>query len=181
MTGIVKRRKKDGNSGLLQGKAHEKPLLDTRLYEVKMPDGTYDDYHANKLIENIYNSVDVFGYSELLMNEIIDHQKNTDAIHRRDGRVRTQYGSTKRVITTKGWDLKILWNDGTSTWIPLKNIKESNPVEVVEYAISSNISNKPAFAWWVNHTLKGGTELSSRCTIDWQRRHSNLVSRNQIP
>ena len=146
VTGAIKRRKKDGDSGLLQGKAHENPLLDIRLYEVEMPDGTYADYHANNLIENIYNSVDDFGYSELLINEIIDHQRNTDAIDRRDGWVRTQYGSTKRVITTKGWDLKILWNDGTSSWIQLKDIKESNPVEVAEYAIRSNISNEPAFA-----------------------------------
>ena len=108
VTGAVKRRKKDGDSGLLQGKAQENPLLDIRLYEVEMPDGTYADYHAKNLIENIYNSVDDFGYSEQSMNEIIDYRRNTGAIDKRDGWVRTQYGSTKRVITAKGWHLKIL-------------------------------------------------------------------------
>ena len=44
--------------------------------------------------------------------------------------------------------------DGTSTWIPLKDIKEANPIEVAEYSIRANISDEPAFAWWVNGTIK---------------------------
>ena len=28
---------------------------------------------------------------------------------------------------------------GTQDWIPLKNIKESNPVEIVEYADANNL------------------------------------------
>ena len=48
------------------------------------------------------------------MDDIIDHQKNTEAIEKKDGWTRTQRGISKRVITTKGWDLKIQWKDGTS-------------------------------------------------------------------
>jgi hypothetical protein len=36
-----------------------------------------------------------------------------------------------------------------TTWEQLADVKESNPVEVAEYAVSRNIKNKPAFNWWV--------------------------------
>ena len=90
-----------------------------------MPGGTYADYHANNLIENIYNSLDDHGHAKLFLGDIIDHRANENAVLKRDGWVRSSNGASKRVITTKGWDLKILWKDGTSTWIPLKDLKRS--------------------------------------------------------
>jgi hypothetical protein len=33
-------------------------------------------------------------------------------------------------------------------------LKESYPVEVVEYAKANKIADEPAFAWWVNDVLK---------------------------
>jgi len=48
----------------------------------------------------------------------------------------------------------VKWKDDSETWIKLKDIKESNPIEVAEYAKARNISNEPAFAWWVPYTLR---------------------------
>ena len=36
----------------------------------------------------------------------------------------------------------------------MASTKESNPVEVTEFAISQGVENEPAFAWWVPYTLK---------------------------
>ena len=33
-------------------------------------------------------------------------------------------------------------------------MKESQPVEVSEYAIARGIDKEPTFEWWVPHTLK---------------------------
>ena len=33
-------------------------------------------------------------------------------------------------------------------------MKESNPVEVAEYARARSVDDEPAFAWWVPYTLK---------------------------
>ena len=38
------------------------------------------------------------------------------------------------------------WKDGTSTWERLADLKESNPIEVAEYAVAQDISHQPAFA-----------------------------------
>jgi len=46
------------------------------------------------------------------------------------------------------------WMDGSSYWVPLKDLKASNPVELAEYAIANNIAHEPAFKWWVKATLR---------------------------
>jgi Reverse transcriptase (RNA-dependent DNA polymerase) len=55
---------------------------------------------------------------------------------------------------TKGWELLVRWDDETSTWVRLADLKESNPVEVAEYAVLHRINKEPAFRWWVPYVLR---------------------------
>jgi hypothetical protein len=45
-----------------------------------------------------------------------------------------------------GWKLCVEWRDGTMDWLPLKDLKESYPVQVTEYAVLNIITKQPAFA-----------------------------------
>ena len=36
----------------------------------------------------------------------------------------------------------------------LADLKESNPIELAEYAIANGLEKEPAFAWWIPFTLK---------------------------
>ena len=36
----------------------------------------------------------------------------------------------------------------------LKIVKESNPIELADYAVNNKIDNEPAFKWWVPYTLR---------------------------
>ena len=56
--------------------------------------------------------------------------------------------------TTKGWKLCILWKDGSTSWEPQKDLKESNHMQVAEYVVATKLVSEPAFAWWVPFTLK---------------------------
>ena len=56
--------------------------------------------------------------------------------------------------TTVGWKLNMKWRDGTTTWVSLKDIKESNQIEVAEYVTSCDIQDEPEFVWWVPYTLR---------------------------
>ena len=56
--------------------------------------------------------------------------------------------------TTKGWNLLVIWEDQSNTWIPLKDLKESNPVEVAEFLIAWCIEDEPTFCWWVSYVLR---------------------------
>ena len=46
------------------------------------------------------------------------------------------------------------WKDGSTQWLDLKDLKDSNPIEVAEYAVANKISEEPAFAWWVQTCLR---------------------------
>jgi hypothetical protein len=39
-------------------------------------------------------------------------------------------------------------------WLPLNYLKESYPIQVVEYAVTTKIAEQPAFAWWVPQVLR---------------------------
>lgn len=49
----------------------------------------------------------------------------------------------QRIKTIKGWELRVLWKDGTTTWQQLADMKESNPVEVAEYVVAKEVNHEP--------------------------------------
>ena len=57
-------------------------------------------------------------------------------------------------VAVKGCELLIEWEDGSTNWVTLKDIKESYPVEVAKFALATHISIEPAFTWWVPFKLK---------------------------
>ena len=134
VTGKVKRRSKDGD-GKLQGTAHQNPILDTRMYVVEFPDGEVSEYAANVIAENMYSQCDVDGNQFVLLDCIVDHRKSKDAVATSDQYVVVK-GRRHQHKTTKGWQLCCQWKDGTTTWERLAGLKESNPIEVAEYAVA---------------------------------------------
>ena len=81
-------------------------------------------------------------------------------------------GQEKLKKTTKGWQLSVLWRDGSITWVPLKELKNSNPVEVAEYAVANRLVDEPAFAWWVPHVLRRRNRIISKVkTKYWRTTH----------
>jgi hypothetical protein len=151
--GTVVSRKRSSN-GELVGTATNNPVTDSRIYNIDFGNGNYDEYSTNVLAENLYAHVDKHGQFHAMLVDIIDHMSDDSAIKASDGTFQTNHGTKRKRITTKGWKLKIEWCDGTSSWIPLKDIKESNPLEVAQYAKDRNIIQEPAFSWWVPRTLR---------------------------
>jgi hypothetical protein len=149
----VKKRIRDFDGNLV-GKSHENPMLDTSEYVIEYEDGTSDCMFANAIAENIYTQIDDKGRHLMLLKELTDHRKGDDAIDIANGFIVMPNGRRVRKRTTKGWKLQVKWKDGTTTWVPLKDLKETNPVEVAEYAIANNIHQEPAFAWWVNTVMQ---------------------------
>ena len=67
--------------------------------------------------------------------------------------VYNKIGTQKPRKTTIGWSLLILLKDDSESWIKLKDMKESHPVETAEFAKARGIADEPAFRWWVPYTL----------------------------
>ena len=136
------------------GRRHENPFLDTRQYEVELSDGTTEEYYANTIAENLFSQVDSEGRQYLLMKEISDHRHDDTALSISEGWITLKSGRQVRKRTTRGWQLLVEWKEGGSDWIKLKELKESYPVEVAEYAKANKIAEEPAFAWWVNDVIR---------------------------
>ena len=114
---------------------------------------------SSTIIENIYAHVDDEGRSYSILKAITNHKASDDAITKHQGFYFTPSGVKCRVITTKGWKLMVEWQDGTSSWIALKDIKDAKPLEVADYASRTGLLDEPAFAWWAAHVLKKRTRL----------------------
>ena len=146
-------RSKDADGNTI-GTYDTNPLLNTVVYDVEFPDGAIKEYNANTIAENMYRQVDADGFTHTLLDSIQDHRKDGNAVEKDDAYVTTKSGRRRKRETTSGWFFKVLWKDGSEQWIPLKILKESNPLEIADYSKSRGIDNEPAFHWWVPYTLR---------------------------
>ena len=130
------------------GLRNQNPLLDTRSYEVQLPDGSTETFGTNVISESIMSTVDDEGNMFAMIDEISDHRKLDSAMTEEQAWYTSKSGTRKRKPTTKGWEFLISWKDGTSSWVRLADLKESYPIEVSQYARDNGIIDEPAFAWW---------------------------------
>ena len=54
------------------------------------------------------------------------------------------------------------WRDGQTSWIDLKYLKESYPIEVAEYDVANCIVEEPAFKWWLSRTVRKRNRVISK-------------------
>jgi len=75
-------------------------------------------------------------------------------VSKEDGIIEGYNGNRHWVKMMKGWDICIEWQDISTSWLPLKDTKDANPVELADYAIANKLSDEPTFAWWLPEVLK---------------------------
>jgi hypothetical protein len=123
-------------------------MLNSVIYDIEFPDSQTKEYAANTIAENMLTQVDCDEYSTTLMQGIIDFKKDeASAISKADKWVVTARGQRRLCISTAGWKLLIQWKYGFETWIPLKDMKESHPVETAEFVRARGIDDEVAFAY----------------------------------
>lgn len=144
-------RNRDPVSGAPLGQAHENPLLDTREYMIELTDGTTDIFLANQIAENLWAQCDAEGREFMVVHSIVGHRFGPDAIRKDDANGDISQTRTK---TTKGVEIQVEFNNGDTMWLPLVDVKASNPIELAEYAVAQEIDSEPTFAWWVDFVLK---------------------------
>ena len=144
----VKRRDID-EEGKPVGVPHNNLILDMRQYEVEFLDGETEVMTANLIAENILVQVDDNGHVHMMIDEIEDHRVLQDTVKRNEGTYKPSQGTIRKKCTTKGWELLVRWRDELSNWVRLKDLKDSYPVNLMEYAVENNLQEEPAFAWWV--------------------------------
>jgi hypothetical protein len=122
LKGRVRTRKRDAD-GHLVGHLHAQPALDTSVYEVEFPDGHVDAFAATVIAENLYAQVDGDGNLFTMLSGIVDHRTDDEALRVVDLDAKGRFPRT-----TKGWSLCVEWEDGSTSWVLLRDLKESNPI-----------------------------------------------------
>ena len=112
-----------------------------------------DVYMANLIAKNVYSQVMDDRTEMVILEDIIDHQRDSKAVTKDNMYVQSYNSTLRKRQTTQGWKLLVCCRDGTTAWVPLHNIKDSNPIEVAEYAINNKIVKEPALAWWVKDLI----------------------------
>jgi len=149
---IGRKRDADGNP---VGDYNLNPILNTRVYLAEFDDGFIAEYSANAIADAIYVQTDDDGFEHTLFSSIIGHHKKEYALSDNAVFVNTQGSQNPHPIrTTKGWDICIEWKDGTSSWHPLTDVRNSFPIHLAEYAVKNNLDNELAFRWWVKDALR---------------------------
>ena len=65
-----------------------------------------------------------------------------------------------------------VWRDSSTSWEPLKDLKESTPLQVAEYAVMNDIDVEPVFVWWVKEALKCHNRMISAARSRyWRKTH----------
>ena len=147
---LGRKRNADGN---FVGQKHSNPILDSRVFVVEFPDGEQKDIGYNILAEHLHSQMDNEGNVYKLFWGIIGHRKKAGAVDKAD-QYRQVGNKQVKKKTLAGWDIEVEWVDGSSSWFPLKEVKNSNSVELAEYAMHNRLNLEPAFDWWVRDTLK---------------------------
>ena len=141
-------------SGNRIGTPHKNPFMDTREYLVRFKDESVRRYTANQIAQSIYSQVDDEGRSRMLIEEVIGHKRDGSALRKEDGYWISYNGNKTPKRTTRGWKICLRFKDGTIEWFDLKDVKDSYPVELAEYAVQNSIVDEPAFKWWAPEVFR---------------------------
>ena len=110
------------------------------MYEFEYQDGHTAALAANLISENLFAQVDEEGNRSVLFDEIVDVRTDGTQVLQQDAFVKTSSVTQRQVITTEGWEVNIKRKDGSTTWNKLKDIKDSYPVQLAEYAVENRVS-----------------------------------------
>ncbi len=152
---------------------NKNPILNPIVYLAEFPDGSISEYSANIIAESIYNQVNIGGYDYTLFDSIIGHEYEPLTT---DNSITSENLVSK---STEGWKICLQWKDGSSSWHPVIDVKNSVPVQLADYTLFNQLQNEPGFSWWINHTLKKRERIISLFTQDMQSAHINLRSKYQ--
>ena len=133
---VRKRVRYDGTSKV---EGNYNAMHEKSLYEVEYPDETTKQLADNIIAENMMSLVDSEGHHFQVLTKVTDYKKDYSAISKVDYFIKSISGNLHRNRKTCEWKLLVEWKDGSVDWVPLKGIKQSNPVELSEYTVANYI------------------------------------------
>ena len=128
-----------GTDGKVHGCHNDNHVLNTITCNVEFPDGKFRQNATNIIAEHLMSRVDDEDFSKAMIRSITDFKKYHTAVNQKGKHFYSNNGRRHLRKSTKGWKLKVLRNKDSSAWTPLKDLKESNHVDVSEFSAAKGI------------------------------------------
>jgi hypothetical protein len=84
-TARVKKRKLDDFGNAIGKAPNANPILDARLHKLEFQDRAEAEHSANVIAENMWAQCDIDGNQQQLLDPIINHESDEQAVQRTDG------------------------------------------------------------------------------------------------
>ena len=147
-------------------------MNESSVYEVEYTNRIPEQLSAKIIAENMLSKFDSEGHHYQVLTKVIYHKIDYSVILKVDGFIKSINGNIHWKRMTCSWKLLVEWMDGSVDWFPLKDLKRSILVELDEYYVANEISDKPAFSWWVKKTLRCQDMIISKIKyMYWHRSH----------
>jgi hypothetical protein len=121
------------------GSPHRNPMLDTREHFVEFPDQSRSRCTANTIAENLFSQCDTEGHRFRVIEEITDHRTTEEALVGEDCFRVANNGQKVPRKTTKGHEFCVKCRGEECEWLPVKQVKDGNPIEAAEFAKSNGL------------------------------------------
>ena len=118
--------------------------MDTRTYQVKFAGSKVTELTANIIAESMYTQCYSEGNEYLLLDVLVDYQKDYKAISLSDQQI-TVWGRPVTAKTTADWQICCQWKDGSTSCEKLSELKKSHTRQTAEFAVAQGFDHKPAF------------------------------------
>ena len=105
-------------------------MHDKSVYEVKCTDGTTEKLTDNIIAENKLSQVDFEGNHYKVFIEVTDHKRDVRSRTKANGFIKSINGNLQHKRKNRVCKLLVECKDRSVDWIPQKDLKQSNPVEL---------------------------------------------------
>ena len=156
------------------GELHYNAMHDKYVYEADYHDGTTEQLIARIIAENMISQVDSEGRHYQVLTGVTEHSRYDSAITKVNGFIKYSNGNLHQNSTDNVWKLLVECKYGLVDWVTLKELKQSNPVQLAEYAMSNEISDEPKFSWWIKETLSCWDRIISKINPSVGAHHISL-------
>ena len=108
----------------------------------------------------------------MILDQVIGHRTDGSEVKDKDAFITLSNGIKQRKETTKEHQVLLKWKDGISTWNQLKDVKDSYPVQLADYAIENRLDKLPAFACWVPYVIRKRDRIIKKLKSKyWSKTH----------
>ena len=112
------------NEGNPMWMSNKNPIVDTKVHDIKLPDGFCQPVAANLIAENLFAKVNQEEKSQKLINMIIDVRKTDKAVKDKHAFDISSNGTKQQKVTTQVWEVFIQWRYRKTTWNTIKDVKD---------------------------------------------------------